>query len=210
MADITRDKETVNQVGFWSAIFTALFIIIWVIVTAINMLIPLHFWVNFSALLIAPSFVIMMASIHASANQRSRIWAEIALAFSIIYTVIIAQNYFLQMTVVRQNPLAFEVLTMNPNQKDSVFWALEILGYGFMSLAALFVSLVFQKDGIEQWIRWLFIANGFFAMTAAIVYVLTANPLHIVGLLSVGIWSITFPAAAILLAILFKRAERVE
>ncbi len=114
------------------------------------------------------------------------------------------------MTVVRQNPLVFDMLSMNPNRKDSVFWALEILGYGFMSLAALFVSPVFQKVGIENWIRWLFIVNGIFAMTAVTGYVLTANPLHIVGLLSVGVWSITFPVATTLLAILFKRAEREE
>ena len=99
---------------------------------------------------------------------------------------------------------------MDPNRKDSIFWAFEILGYGFMSLAALFVSFVFPKVGIEYWIRWLFIVNGIFAMMAAVGYVLTANPLHIVSLLSVGVWSVTFPSATILLAILFKRTEHTE
>ena len=205
-----NNKELIHRLGFWSAILTALAIVIWVAITAINILVPLHFWVNFSALLIAPSFIVLMASIRANTPQRERLWTDIAMAFSIIYAVIIGQNYFLQMTVVRQNPLAFAVLTMDPTHKDSVFWAFEILGYGFMSLATLFVSAVFKKVGVESWIRWLFIVNGVFAMIAVVGYVLTANPLHIVGLLSVGIWSITFPVAAVLLAIVFKRAERTE
>ena len=210
MLETMEDKGLVNQVGFWSAVLTTVAIVVWVFITAINAFVPLHFWVNFSALLIAPSFLILMVSIHASVPRGKKLWTQIALAFSIIYTVIIGQNYFLQMTVVRQNPLAFEVLTMDPNRKDSVFWALEILGYGFMSLAALFVSLAFQNVGIERWIRGLFIVNGIFAMIAAVGFVLTANPLHIVSLLSVGVWSITFPSATTLLAILFRRAEPKE
>jgi len=205
MLETMEDKGLVNRVGFWSAVLTTFAIVAWVCITAINAFVSLHFWVNFSALLIAPSFLVLMVSIHAYVPRGKKLWTQLALAFSIIYTVVIGQNYFLQMTVVRQNPLAFEVLTMDPNRKDSVFWALEILGYGFMSLAALSVSLAFQNVGIERWIRWLFIVNGIFAMIAAAGFVLTANPLHIVGLLSVGVWSITFPVATTLLAILFRR-----
>jgi len=201
-----NDKKVICQVGFWSAIVTSAAIIVWVAVTAFNMLTPIPFWVNFTALLIAPAFVVLMAAVRANAEAENRLWTEIALAFAVIYALIVSQNYFIQMTVVRQNPAAFDLLSMDPTRKDSAFWAMEILGYGFMSLAAFFVSFAFRNRGIEQWIRWLFIINAFFAMTAAIGYVLTANPLHIVGLLSVGIWSVTFPAAAILLGIYFKRA----
>jgi hypothetical protein len=205
-----EDRELVSRVGFWSAVLTTAAIVLWVLITAINAFVPLHFWVNFSALLIAPAFLVLMASLHTYMPPRRKLWSLIALVFSIIYAVIIAQNYFLQMTVVRQNPLAFDLLTMDPSRNDSVFWALEILGYGFMSFAALFISPAFQKVGIENWIRWLFIANGIFAMIAAVGFVLTANPLHIVSLMSVGVWSITFPIATTLLAIVFKRAKRGE
>ncbi len=131
------------------------------------------------------------------------------MSFAIIYAAIVGLNYFLYLTVVRQNPQGYAWLTMDL-RADSAFWALEVLGYTFMSLGALFVVPIFSGGNVERAIRWLFVVNGVANIVATLAVLLTANPLHILVLVSLGVWSIAFPIATILLAVVFKRADGMK
>lgn len=203
-------SKSVTQVGFWAAALTTAWIIAFS-VTAIagnfGVSVPATIVVG-SALLIAPCFLVMMVSIHHCTPVEKQIWSQIALSFSIIYTVIVALNYFLQLTVVQQNPQEYDWLAL-AFQADSAFFALEILGYASMSLAALFVAPSFARGKIETVIRWLFIVNGTVNVVADVVYLMTADPLHPIVLASLGVWSVTFPIATGLLAVLFGHIEQL-
>jgi hypothetical protein len=43
---------------------------------------------------------------------------------------------------------------------DSFLYAVDILGYCFMSLATLFAAMIFTGGGLERVARWFLIANG--------------------------------------------------
>jgi hypothetical protein len=206
VARMTVVPSVVNQVGFWSAVLTTVWILAFNVTAFV---LQSQVLIVGSALLIAPSFVILMASIHYYARAEKKLWSQIGLSFAIIYAAIVGLNYFLSLTVVRQNPQSYAWLTMDL-RPDSTFWALEVLGYSFMSLGALFVAPIFSGGKIERAIRSLFVVNGVATLAATLAVLLNANPLHVLVLASLGVWSVAFPIATILLALVFRRTERTE
>jgi len=93
---------------------------------------------------------------------------------------------------------------------DTAFWSLDTIGYILMGLAALFTFPIFSKSQIEIMIRWCFVANDVFTVLGGIGYILSGNPLHVLVITSLGVWAITFPIAAALLAVIFKRAQKID
>ena len=85
---------------------------------------------------------------------------------------------------------------------DSFLFALDLLGYGFMNLATLFVAFVFERRKLEGWIRRFLITNGLLAPTNILWMIF--QPLFYIA----ALWVITFPLSTILLAIFFRRAIR--
>lgn len=202
---MTGVPKVVYQVGFWSAVLAT----VWILAFNAGVVLHLQSLAVSSSLLLAPSFVILMVSVHHYEPERQKLWSQIGLSFTIIYAATVGLNYFMYLTVVRQNPQGYAWLTMD-FRADSAFWALEVLGYTFMSLGALFVVPIFSGGKVERAIRWLFVVNGVANISAALAVLLTANPLHMLVLVSLGVWSIAFPIATILLAVVFKRAERMK
>ncbi len=208
----TQDEQTnatsrvVHQIGFWSALLTTAWIIIFNIAIALGVAgAPTRSVAVGASLLLAFSFIGFMVSIHNYAPLERKIWTQIGLSFAIVYAALLTWNYYLQLTVVRNNPQLYEWLTMDFTP-DTAFWALETVGYTLMSLAALFSLPVFNGGGIERAIRWCFAINAVFTVLGSIGYVLSGNPLHGLVLASLGVWAIAFPVATALIAVIFKRA----
>jgi hypothetical protein len=114
-------------------------------------------------------------------------------------------NYYLQLTVVRTNPLLYSWLTMDFT-RDTAFWSLESIGYALMGLTTLFVVPILAKRQIELVIRWCFVINAVFTILGGFAYVASSNPLGLLVLASLGIWAVAFPIATALLAVVFRRA----
>jgi len=220
--------KSVSQVGFWSAVLATLFSIgygITLIVTMISMMAtatdtpsgwrgieafvasfqPIQMLSLIPSLLLAPTFVVLMVSLHYYASPDKKIWSHLGIAFALIYAVMASINYILQLTVVRlgivnreTDGLAMFVMG-NPH---SIFWALTS-AYVFMNLAMLFVAPVFYGGRLERWIRWLFIANG--ASVVVSLFGVGVDSPAIYLLVSLVPWCIIFSLATALLAMLFKR-----
>jgi hypothetical protein len=211
--------------GLWSAIFASVLTISFVVLAVVTALVlPLKSWSgihtyaeNFSLLemasyipatLLAPTVVILMACILSVTPETKRVFSLIALAFAGVYAAIIPTNYYLQLFVVRLNLKSGTLdglsLLAQPNL-HSVFFALETIGYAFLSLATLFVSPVFSGGKLESWIRRLFIVSGALGIFGVLVAPFDHPYLIFAGL---GIWSVAFPASTILLGIFFRRAQR--
>ena len=73
-----------------------------------------------ASLLLAVSFVVLMASIHSYAPPEKKVWSQIGLSFAILYAALLIWNYYLQLTVVRTNPVLYSWLTMNLT-RDTAF-----------------------------------------------------------------------------------------
>jgi hypothetical protein len=104
-----RATKVVHQIGLWSAALTT----VWIILFDLSVLIPSQVLADAASLLIAVSFPVLIVALLYYARDDKKVWTQVALLFASAYMVIAAINYFLQLTVVRQNPQIYGFLTMN-------------------------------------------------------------------------------------------------
>jgi len=83
---------------------------------------------------------------------------------------------------------------------DSFLYAVDILGYSFMSVATLFAARVFTGSGLHRVIRLFLTANGLLLPFLALQ--MYFHPLIWVA----SLWAVTFPGSTWALAIFFRRA----
>jgi hypothetical protein len=83
---------------------------------------------------------------------------------------------------------------------DSFLYAVDMLGYSFMSVATLFASMVFTGKGLERVARGFLIANG-------LLLPFLAFQMYVHSFIWVAaLWAVTFPGSTWSLAILFRGA----
>ena len=212
--------QTVLVLGFWSAILASILTILFILLAFIF---TVKEWTgieayaeNFNSLqmanfipviLLPPTVIVLMACLHYVVPETKKVFTSLGIAFSCVYAAIICTNYFIQLFVVRLNLISGTLdglaLLAQPNF-HSVFFALETIGYSFLSLATLFVSPIFSGGKLESWIRWLFIISGAMGIFGAIVAPFDQPYLIFAGL---GIWCFAFPISTILISIFFRKAR---
>jgi len=125
-------------------------------------------------------------------------------AFATVYAVLISINYYVQLTWVMPRLAAgrtegIESFLFTPF--DSFLYAVDILGYSFMSVATLFAARVFTGRGIERVARMFLMANG-------LLLPFIALQMYVHWLIWIAaLWAVTFPGATWSLAILFRRMQ---
>jgi hypothetical protein len=194
----TRFKEMDRKIislGFWSAIIMTIAVIFSGITASTAMKIPSLV----SGIILIPIFILMMACIHEFSPVEKKIFSRLGLLFTSGYAVLIGFNYYMQLTLVR-NDLYTVVFAMDDPQ--SIMWVIEVLGYGFMGLATLSSAFVFSNGKLENAIRWLFIVNGILGIGGMIGFSLGLSLNILAGGLIV--WDIIMPLSSLLLAILFR------
>ena len=209
--------RSLRVVGFWSAVLATVFSLTYVVGQlaewaglmgsgggAENASTPLGLVVLLTpSLFLGPSFLLLMVSVHQAAPPERKIWSHAAVAFATIYTVLISINYYVQLTWVAPRLAAgrtegMEMFLFTPF--DSFLYAVDILGYSFMSLATLFAAGVVTGRGVERVARAFLVANG--ALLPFIGLQMYAHWLIWVA----ALWAITFPGATWSLALVFRRA----
>jgi len=218
-------NKMVSRIGFWSAILTTVWTIWFILAFGHYMSslpskwpgieafaasfepVPYIAWV-IPCLLLALTFPVMISSIHYYASDDKKLWSLLGLVlFAVMYGAILATNYWLLMTVVRESLLSGYTEGLEwfvISSPHSITNTIEGIGYGFMGLAVIFVSQIFSGDKLERWLRWLFIVNGVAGIAGVILGglgIMTAT------MVSLALWCLTFPVATTMLAILFKRAS---
>ncbi len=159
------------------------------------------------SLLLGPSFLVLMVSVHQLTERQRRVWTQAAVAFATIYTALIAINYYVQLAWVAPRLARGAIEGMEPflfTPFDSFLYAVDILGYSFMSASTLIAAAAFRRPGLERLIRWFLIANG-------LVMPFLLFQMYVHWLIWVAsAWAITFPASTWSLAVLFSRLEVEE
>lgn len=155
------------------------------------------------SLFLGSSFLVLVVSIHQLAPPDRSIWSHAAVAFATAYAVLISIVYFVQLTLVaprvaRGHTEDIEVFRFVPF--DSFLYAVDILGYSFMSVATLFAARVFTGKGLERVVRVFLTANGL--LLPFIALQMYFHPLIWIA----SLWAVTFPGATWSLAILFRHA----
>ena len=214
----TPISQSTKVVGFWSAVLATVFSLVYVV----GQLAEWLGWLGSEggpesastpiglAVLLTPSlflgsaFLVLVVSIHQLAASDRKVWSQAAVAFATMYAAMISIVYFVQLTLVApriaQGRIAgIESFLFVPF--DSFLYAVDILGYSFMSVATLFVARVFTGKGIERVARFWLTANG-------LLLPFLALQMYYHSLIWIAaLWAITFPASTWSLAILFRRAN---
>jgi hypothetical protein len=210
--------------GFWSALLSALFAVLWFVTFSMkDVLAGVPEWQDLEAyvasftmlrhlyvypsLLLALTFIALMACIHQLASEDKQILSLIGLSIGIIYATMASINYNIQAVAVRQSLLAGESAGIEmwiPDNPRSVFGALAN-SYVYMAIAMVFAGFVFQSHGLQRWIRALFLAQ---AITAVGQIGQTMFDWGMTIFLATSlVWVIGAPVAFVLLAVLFRREE---
>ena len=154
------------------------------------------------SLLLGSSFLVLVAAVHQISDPDRKVWSLAAFGFAIIYAALISINYYVQLAWVAPRLAAGRIPGMEPFlfvPFDSFLYAVDILGYSFMSLATLFAAKVFIGGGQERIVRWFLVANGF-----VLPFLLFQMYVHSLIWIA-AIWAVTFPGSTWALAVLFRR-----
>ena len=204
-------ESSIFRIGFWSAIVAAIGAIAFVISTLLQAGGVTDYFqasmIGYGTSLIIPvPFLLAMLVLHHTVSEEKKFWTTGALLFGVMYAIYVIQNYVVQLVTVApawlQGTLSqISVLNQTPH---SFFWDLDALGYIFQSLAFLITYPAFGKRGLENWLRFFFMANGVNAPLIAIIYF---NPTFSIWLpIILGIpWAITVPGSMFLLALFFRK-----
>lgn len=211
-----RTSPAARKVGFWSAVLATVFSVTYdlgQIAEWIGLLgsrggpespsTPLGLIVLLTpSLFLGSAFLVLMASVHQLAPADRRIWSQVALAFATAYAVLISTVYFVQLTLVAPRIARGAVEGIEPFifvPFDSFLYAVDILGYSFMSVATLFAARVFTGGGQQRVVRIFLTANGL--LLPFIALQMYFRPLIWIA----ALWAVTFPGATWSLAVLFRR-----
>jgi hypothetical protein len=215
---VTQISTATKMVGFWSAVLATVFSITYVVGQLAEWLgwlgshggpestsTPLGIVVLLTpSLFLGSSFLVLVVSIHQLASPDKRIWSHAAVGFATAYMVLISLVYFVQLTLVGPRLASgrtegIEVFLFVPF--DSFLYAVDILGYSFMSVATLFAARVFTGQGLERIVRLFLTANG-------LLLPFLALQMYVHSLIWIAsLWAVTFPGATWSLALLFRRAS---
>jgi hypothetical protein len=207
-----------KAVGFWSAVLATLFSLTYVVAQIAEWLgllgsqggpesssTPLGLFVLLTpSLLLGPSFLLLMVSIHDLSPPSRKIRSHAAVVFATVYTALIGVSYYVQLAWVAPRLARGQTHGIEPFlfvPFDSFLYAVDILGYSFMSLATLFAAGVFTGRGLERVVRSFLTANG-------LLLPFLVLQMHVHWLIWIAaLWAVTFPGSTLSLAILFSRAR---
>ena len=141
-----------------------------VICFAVSMLFGFDFGSYFFSMFIAFSFVAMICGYAHFAEKDVKLAGFVSVAFSIIYATIILFVYFAQLTTVRLNDLTHQAAALLDFQQCGLLFNYDLLGYGVMSLAALFAGLTIKSQTkADKWLKYLLMVHGVFFISCLIV-----------------------------------------
>ena len=217
-------KKNEIKLGLWSAILSAAFAIIWFITFNMqDVFQTVPDWKNlkdyaeafnisrltliYPSLLLALTYLIMLACTHRVLPEDKKIWGLIALSIGIIYAVMASINYNIQAVSVRQSLAAGEINGIEmfiPDNTHSIYNALAN-SYVYMAISMFFASFIFEKGKLEKWIRGILMVQIVSAIGQIGYSMIDIS--ETIFIATSMIWVIGAPASFILIAIWFKRQK---
>jgi hypothetical protein len=164
---------------------------------------------------VIPGFLLVLANaplfaaLYFYANSEKKLTALTGILFGAGYMISSGTNYFVQMSMVVRNISVSEPSAISPflmANPGSYTYAIDNLGYLFLSLSYLAFSGVFNQRGFQSWIKAVFIIFGISGLLGVLGYILNYRLLENMVLLS----AIPYLAGIVLLLIEFSRLKEFE
>ncbi len=153
---------------------------------------------------LASAFVATMAALHAATPPERHAYSLTALAFAIMYAVLVSIVYITQLGVVIPHDLRGEgnaVAAFACCAPGRVMTGIDLLGYTMMSLSTLVAAPSLTSGGSLRSARLWFAANG--VLAPVLIAQLAWPKLIYVG----ALWLATFPTAMWCLAQVFRQGR---
>jgi hypothetical protein len=183
------ETKTIAQVGFYSAILTALLTVLSFVIAYLTP--PLsgpfcaggcftypysdiasrfprdYIWM-YPAMVLNIVYYVLMVSIHYFAPAEKKIFSHIGMSFAFLSMAAFVIDYFLQVSVIQPSLVLGEtdgIALLSQFNAHGVFIVLEEIAFIMMSISMLFMTPVFAgQTRAEKAIRWIF--TGSFVLTA--------------------------------------------
>ncbi len=157
------------------------------------------------------ALLILFAALRRQVPRRRRLFAELALIFMTLVCAMSSVNWFLQLTVTPNLEQAGQpalAALLDVHSRASLAYAMEHLGWGlFYGLAAIFAAVSLAGSRLETWIRALLLASGALSLVH-FAGVAVSNPL--LSDLGYVAWALLLPASTALLAVRFRKQDRLR
>ncbi len=233
MTDLTTHSSSGGstlRLGFWAAILTVVVVAVFAVVgiatparsgpfcvTAcvvypyidVAQFIPGDYLWLVPGILLAPTFIVLMACIDGYATEAKKPYSRIGLSFAVGYAVVIVVDYFLQLAVVAPSLQAGEtdgLSLLTQYDPHGVFIAMEALGYLILTVALLFAAPIFAGGRAERAIRGLFALSFVLAVVAFVGLALLGHDLVAFEVTVLMITWIVLIMSGTLLCVVFRRA----
>lgn len=170
-----------------------------------------YFWM-YAAMLQLLAYVALMTCIHRYSAEAKKAYSQIGLIFASMAAFVLLFDYFVQVSVIQPSLVNDEtdgIALWSQYNAHGIFIALEELGYFLMSIAFFCMAPVFAGKGIENVIRWIFVAS-FLLTVAALAWFSSAYGIHREYRFEIAAITINWLALIVsgtLLAVVFKRVE---
>jgi hypothetical protein len=165
---------------------------------------------------VIPSFLLVLAnipffiSLFYYAEESGKPFAMVGLLFGAAYAVCSGTNYFAQLTLVPQYVhlrQSLSVALFSMQIKGSFAYAIDNLGYTFLSISFLFFSGIFSLKGFQGYIKSAFVVYGIAGILGTLGYI-TCN-----SFLESFVFISAFPymiAVVLVLIQYFRTSARLE
>lgn len=206
--------NNIHNVGYWSGLVAFGATVAFVIAQGLQLIHVLSYpkdeiLIYGTSLCIVVPFLFEMLALHHVTPPDRKFWSHAALLFTVLYVVFVTANYVVQLATVIPLTLSgvtdkIDILRQTPH---SLFWDFDAIGYIAMGLATLSAIRLFDKPGIDTWVRYSFLAHALVTPLIACVYF---SPDFSERLLLLGIpWTVTAPLFMLLLSLWFKKEMRI-
>jgi hypothetical protein len=169
-----------------------------------------YFWM-FPAIILSFSYMLMMISVHKAATPEKSVFSLAGVAFSVISTLILSVDYFVQVSFIQPSLLAGEtegIAMISQFNPHGLFIILEEMGFITMNISFIFLApALTSSTRIERSLRLTFII-GFSLMLlsfAALVLIYGINREYRFEIIIISITWIELIIVSILFTKYFKK-----
>jgi hypothetical protein len=221
-------KSLSIKLGYWASLICISTFVVWTICfVAIFKINPIFQWTNladyitytsnynqsfkylaqFTMLLFAPAFLIMLHSIDDYASEDKKILSRISVSFATIFAACIGIHYFVQVSSVRLSIAKGQIAGLEQfiqSNPISGLAGINMVGWTlFFSLSCLFIAPIFTGSRLNKVIKYALISNGIICILGGVGFVFD-NIILIFLTLNLGMGAATL-TATIALVMFFRR-----
>ena len=130
---------------------------------AVFLAVDFTFGSYFVCMFLPMGYIMMAAGLRNESDSDRRVAADIGMAFSAVYAVLILLVYFAQTTSVRLENLTERAQSILDFRRGGLIFNYDLLGYGMMALSTFFIGLSMKAHcKADKWLKALMMIHGVF------------------------------------------------